>query len=375
MFQGKHKLLKINCFCNINVWSQNNLFIYMIIRSLLFVFVFFFHLDCFASSGAFGEIEGDSSFCCVRHSKGLTFVLEEITDVNYPAWLEFQENFDTDIGQMIATNPQFAQSISAAGHILSGILSAHHALSVESSDQLWVMYAFSYDPEEPVSPKPMADVLATNASGAEYFPHIELFCTVSKSRDIPLIGHMGIVRNPSHILHAETMNIPKHPRLSTMLHGFSAYVLKSFFDVEYVVTNPVGKMADILKDQCGAIIGRPLLDGRAEDCSNNFYDDRSYPIKAKPRQDGLAVSQLFSTPRESLLEMASRLGIESYLAQGALKVGQAIGYLLPARLSDWLVQRGISYALPSAGQNENFTKTSRLSSGGRPWALSTNTAM
>lgn len=175
----------------------------------------------------------------VHHDKasGLYFGLQEINESSQKVWLEYLvEQIDYIDNEMLFAFPSLKEHSEAIKRKITVIRSCNDPLcklktivfSNDSKSVRWVAFASKKDPYK-----------ITSIKGEE--SPVEMQVGVVSAEWSKVQVHMGISRNVFML--APNAKRKLTPKLSCVLHGFAAKVLKR----DFVVTSPMKKMEEILK--------------------------------------------------------------------------------------------------------------------------------
>ncbi len=166
-----------------------------------------------------------------KKEDNLYFVLQRVDKSNESFWSRFsrkQQQLDTELRR---NNSKIYQENKAiVDGFYRGLKGFNESLNFTNNKEaeIWVAYA-SYTP--------------VSKRGKVKEEDIEMFVTVTTSKNIPFVTHMGIARSMSSI----SLEKPKHKGLSVQLHSFAAKVIKKRYPQKrYMITVPLKEMRNIL---------------------------------------------------------------------------------------------------------------------------------
>lgn len=203
------------------------------------------------------------------------FVFERLTDKNYMFWYEYVNKQPS--------GARFNNENSIMIPLIDGKSAFKYSLELfEKSKRkeysIWIAYATRINPYI-----------------SKYIPDddIEMTFTVFADRISPITTHMGIFRNYQYFASSKF----PHKNLSMELHGFAGKASKlKYPQIEYMVTRPVEKMQEIMKNKLqntGEIwVGSTRERKIRKQSTDNFEHNKSLLETYNNKKESLTVNNL-----------------------------------------------------------------------------------
>lgn len=205
------------------------------------------------------------------------FVFEKLTSENKHFWKKFCENQQTNTRRL---GVQTDHGIISTNDGTSSFLISLNMLgcSVRNNFSIWIAYVV----------RNVENFERDNIVGN----NIEMVFSVFASDESPITTHMGIFRNYKYY----KSNRHHHIGLSLKLHEFAGYMSKIIYpNVEYMVTNPAGKMQELMRKTFtyGQIwIGSNTEREKSKNEIKNIEDDELLLNSFADKKDELTIDDL-----------------------------------------------------------------------------------